>query len=102
MSVQVVAVGKESIEPLTMPDRFRHEITYFMTVPGEHGAPKIPHGEYWVRLAEAREWLDEGVVSLVSPLDSENKTEFEISEDQDMWLEWMVEHEIEHIRLDST
>ncbi|MCA9242024.1 MAG: hypothetical protein KDA37_17560 [Planctomycetales bacterium] len=99
MSVQVVPVDKAGVEPLSMPDRFRHEITYFMSIPGENGIPKLPHGEYWVRLAEAREWLDEGVVSLVSPLDSENKTELEISEEQEVWLEWMVKHEIEHIRL---
>ncbi len=99
MSVQIVAVEKEGIEPLSMPESFRHEIAYFMTIPGENGAPLIPRGEYWVRLSEAREWLDDGIVSIVSPLDSENKTDIEISEEQEVWLEWMVEHEIQHIRL---
>jgi len=99
MSVQVVAVGMKEVDPLEMPDRFRHEVAYFMALPGEKEVPRIPHGEYWVRLSEAREWFEGGVVSVVSPLDSENKTEFEISEDHEMWLEWMIEHEIQHIRL---
>ena len=99
MSVQVVPVGKQEVDPLTLPDSFRHEVAYFMSVPGEDGVPQIPHGEYWIRLSEARAWLDEGVVSIVSPLDSENRTEFEITEDHETWLEWMVEHAIEHVRL---
>ena len=82
-----------------MPDRFRHEITFFMSIPGEQGIPQLAAGEYWVRLEEARRWFDDGVVRVVSPLDSENRTEIEISEDQERWLEWMIENQVEHVRL---
>jgi hypothetical protein len=34
-------------------------------------------------------------------LDSENQTEVELSEEQEAWMEWMLEHEVEHIRLSS-
>ena len=101
MSIYVCAVGKSDLAPLAMPDRFRHEVNYFMTPPGEHGVPKLPDGEYWVRLDDARRWYDEGVIRLVSPLDSENQTEVELSEEQEAWMEWMLEHEVEHIRLSS-
>lgn len=101
MPLYVHAVEKPNLPPLEMPDRFRMEVTYFMTPPGEHGVPKLPKGEYWIRLSEARTWYDEGVIYLVSPLDSENNTEVEISQEQETWLGWMIEHEVEHIRLSS-
>ena len=36
-----------------------------------------------------------------SPLDAATKAEIELSEDHERWLEWMVEHQIQHIRLTS-
>ncbi len=83
-----------------MPARFKHDIAYFMTPPGERGVPALPAGEYWVALDDARRWLDDGVLVLVSPLDSENHTEAEITEDQEKWLEWMVANNLEHVRLE--
>lgn len=82
-----------------MSDRFRHEITYFMSLPGEPGVPPLAEGQYWVPLAKSKAWLDEGVFHLVSPLDSENQTEVELSEEHEAWLEWMVANQIERIRL---
>ena len=99
MSVLVHAVDQPDLPPLSMPDRFRHEVTYFMALPGEEGVPELAANEYWVRLAGAQQWLDDGVVSVVSPLDSEHQTEIELSEEQEAWLEWMVEHRVERIRL---
>lgn len=100
MSVTVRAVDHPELLPFRMPDRFRHEVTYFMTPAGEGGVPKLPSGEYWIRLADARTCLDDGVVRLVSPLDSATKAEIELSEEQEAWLEWMVANGIEHIRLE--
>lgn len=82
-----------------MSDRFKHEITYFMSLPGERGVPKLPAGEYWVRQSDVQTWLDDGVFRLVSPLDSENRTEIELSEEQETWLEWMLANRVEHVRL---
>jgi hypothetical protein len=98
--MRVFAVGRDDLAPLEMPARFKHDIAYFMTPPGEAGAPQLPPGEYWVSLDDARRWLDEGVLRLVSPLDSENQAEAEITEDQERWLEWLVEHQIQHVRLE--
>jgi hypothetical protein len=96
----VHAVDRPELTPLEMPARFRHDVAYFMTPPGERGAPPLPSGEYWITLDEARRWLDEGVMSLVSPLDSENQAEVEISEDQEKWLQWLVDNQIQHVRLE--
>ncbi len=93
----VRSVDKPQAPPLEMPARFRTDIAYFMTPAGEHGAPKLPEGEYWIRLEDARRWLAEGVVEVVSPLDSLNSTEFEITEEQENWLRWMVANEVQHV-----
>ena len=95
------AITRPDLPPFRMPDRFRHEITYFMTPAGEHGVPPMPTGEYWVRLEDSRTALDDGVFRLVSPLDTDHKTEIEISEEQEAWLEWMVSNRIEHVRVGS-
>jgi hypothetical protein len=100
MSVRVVAVGRPEVSPFAMPDRFRHDITYFVTSPGESGAPaSLGENEWWVRLADAREFYDEGILRIVSPLDSQSTAELEITEEQEAWLRWMIDNQIEHIRL---
>lgn len=98
--MRVHAVDRPELAPLEMPARFRHDVAYFMTPPGERGVPELPEGQYWIKLEDARRWLEEGVLVLVSPLDSENRAEAEISEDQERWLEWMVGHGIERVRLE--
>ncbi|MDP7020206.1 MAG: hypothetical protein QGG36_30695 [Pirellulaceae bacterium] len=82
-----------------MPERFRLEVVYFMTPGDEPGAPALGEDEYWIQLEHAAQWLDDGVVEVISPLDAEAKAEIELSEDQERWLEWMVKHQIDHIRL---
>jgi hypothetical protein len=100
MSVRVSAVGRPELPPLAMPDRFRHDITYFSTAAGKAGAPAdLAEGEWWVRLDDAREIFDAGVIRIVSPLDSASTAELEITEEQETWLKWMIENQIEHIRL---
>lgn len=97
----VYAVDRPEVAPLEMPERFVRDIAYFMTPSGERGAPQLAKGEYWIDLQDARRWLDEGVLLLVSPLDSENQAEVELSEEQEAWLEWMVAHGVQHVRLAS-
>ncbi len=102
MTMLVYAVAKPELPPFEMPDRFRMEVTYFMTPAGKDDVPdKLGLQEYWVRLEDARRWVEDLTVELVSPLDSENKTEIELTEEQEAWLDWMVTNEIEHIRLEK-
>lgn len=101
MTTTVHAVGRPDVPPLNLSDRFRTEVAYFMSIPGEAGVPVLAQGEYWVRLDSARDWLDEGVVALVSPLDSENRTEVELREEHETWLEWLLKYQVQHISLRS-
>jgi hypothetical protein len=98
MSIAVYAVERPDLPPVMMPERFRTEIAYFMSLPAA-GGPALPADEYMVLLADASKWLDEGVFRLVSPLDSAAQAEIELSEEQETWLEWMVNNQVERIRL---
>ena len=101
MPVLVYAVEKAELPPFEMPARFKHDITYFVTRAGEQGVPAtIAEGEWWVRREDARRLYDEGVIRVVSPLDSANSVEVEITEEQEAWLKWLIQHEIEHVRLE--
>ena len=99
--MKIYAVEKPDLPAFEMPERFRTEVAFFMTPGGESGVPDLAEGEYWIRLEDARQWLDDFVVRIVSPLDAAAKTELEISDDQEAWLQWIVDHEIQHIRLQS-
>jgi hypothetical protein len=98
--MQVHAADQPLVPPLAVPDRFRTEIVYFMTPPGVRGAPaELSDGEYWIDLDEARGWLDEFVVRIVSPLDAQSQAEIELTEYHEAFLQWLVAHNVRHVRL---
>ena len=97
--MHVEAVDRRDISTLKMPSRFRTEIVFFITTPGERGVPVLPEGEYWIDQDEARRWLDEQVIRVVSPLDAENMAEIELTDYHEAFLEWVVKHQISHVRL---
>ncbi|MCP4189804.1 MAG: hypothetical protein P8N76_01345 [Pirellulaceae bacterium] len=99
--MQVVAVSRSDVPAIEMPSRFRTDISYFMTPAGEKGAPKLGPAEYWIDREDAKRWLDDLVIEIVSPLSAEIKAEVEISEDQERWLEWLIKYEVQHVRLDT-
>ena len=102
MSTLVRAVGRPDLDPFRMPARFRHDVTYFCTPAGQPGAPAtLGEREFFVRLDDARQVLDDGVIRIVSPLDSATTAEIEITEEQEAWLDWMIRNEVEHVRLES-
>lgn len=99
MHVTVIAVDRPEVPQLKLSSRFRHDVTYFAAHPTDLGRPSLPSGEYYIVLADAAVTLDDGVFRIISPLDSDNRTELEITEEQEVWLQWIVEHKVEHIRL---
>lgn len=94
------SVDQPQVAPFTMPANFRLQVVYFMTSPDVAGVPPLGPNEYWIRHESAVKWLDELVVRLVSPLDAASKAEVELTEDQERWLEWLVTHKIQHIRVE--
>jgi len=99
MPIEVHAVNRSDVPPITMSDRFRTEVAYFMSLAEEEGVPSLGKGEYWIDSARSTKWLDDGEFHLVSPLDSGTQAEIELSEEQEAWLEWMTKHAVQHIRL---
>ena len=97
--VQVIPIDQPDVAPFSMPDRFRKEVVYFMTPLDGEGAPSLAKDEYWRRSEDAKQWLDDGVFTLVSPLDAHSVAEIELTEEQEAWLEWMVNNEISTIRI---
>jgi hypothetical protein len=98
--MKIIALNQPNTPPLELPDRFKMEIVYFMTPPGERGAPAaLGEGEYWIDPQEARRWLEDGIVYVVSPLDAENQAEIELTEYHEAFLQWLVTHGVQHVRL---
>lgn len=100
MSLLVYSVEKPELSPFPMPSRFKHDIIYFATPAGMAGVPEsLAQGCWWIAREEALRIAEDGVVRIVSPLDSATTAELEISEEQEAWLDWMIENQIEQIRL---
>ena len=101
MTIRVFAVDRPDAPPCAMPDRFRHDVTYFATPAGVQDAPaSLGEREYWIRAEDARRILEDGAITIVSPLDSASRTDIEITEDQERWLEWLVRHGAQHVRVE--
>jgi hypothetical protein len=100
MGLKLYSLDHLDVPPLELPPRFRLELPFFITPAGSGSAPaRLPENEYWIELADAKRWLDDGVVYVVSPLDAENKAEIELTEDHEQFLEWLVKHQIQHVRV---
>lgn len=101
-SFRVTSIDHPAATPLDISERLRSQLAYFMT-PSD--APHVPHlevGDYWIDIDNATRWWEEGVFEIVSPLDSDNKTSIEISEEQEIFFEWLVSNQVQHIRLHKT
>ncbi len=86
--------GRRPISP-----RLRTQLVYFMAAPGAPGVPALGENEYWFEPADVAHWLDEGVFHLVSPLDTANMTEVELTEEQESLLNWLNSTGVKHVRL---
>ena len=85
--------------PLAISARLKGQLVYFMTPPATEGIPHLAENEYWFDAKEVANWLSEGVFHLVSPLDSANTTEVELTEEQEAFLSWLSRHQIERVRV---
>jgi hypothetical protein len=95
------------LEPLDRPDvppraispRLRSQLVYFASAPGSPGVPGLGEDELYFDAAEVARVLDDGVIRLVSPLDTANATEVELSDEQEDLLDWLKSHGVRHVRL---
>ena len=96
--IKLVSVDHPEVSPLPISARLRSQLVYFMTSTGTQGVPALGENEFWFARDEVAKWLDEGVFYLVSPLDSANMTEVEITEEQEAMLFWLGRNQIQHVR----
>jgi hypothetical protein len=96
---KLVPVDRTDLPPRSISHRLRTQLTYFMSVPGSSGVPSLGENEYWFAAAEVARWLDEGVFFLVSPLDTANMTEVELTEEQESLLHWLKAGCVQHVRV---
>jgi hypothetical protein len=95
---RLVPLDRPEVAPLTITSRLRGQLVYFMTPPGTPEIPSLQEDEFWIAGEDVARWLDEGVFYLVSPLDSANATEVELTEEQESLLNWLQENGIQHVR----
>jgi hypothetical protein len=96
---RLVPVDRPNVAPLPISGRLRGQLVYFMTPSGTPGLPAIQENEFWIASSDVAKWLDEGVFYLVSPLDSANATEVELTDEQEALLTWLQKNQIQHVRL---
>jgi hypothetical protein len=97
--IRLEAVGHPEVAPLAISERLRSQLVYFMTPPGAPDVPPLGENEYWIAQKEVKTWLEDGVFFVVSPLDTANATEVELSDEQESLLNWLQGHNIQHIRV---
>lgn len=96
--ILLVSVDQPDVKPLPISARLRSQLVYFMTPTASQGVPALGESEFWFARDEVAKWLDEGVFYLVSPLDSANMTEVEITEEQEAMLFWLNRNQVQHVR----
>lgn len=100
MSIRITSLDRPEVAPFVATDRFRHEVAYFAAGRGDESVPvKLGDAEYWLDPETIQTIFDDGVVRLVSPLDSDTTAELELSEEQERILEWVLQHGIRHVKL---
>jgi hypothetical protein len=100
-------MAKPVLVPIDRPDvgrreisaRLRAQLVYFMSAPGAPGVPALGANEYWFAAEEVARWIDEGVFYLVSPLDTANMTEVELTDEQEAMLQWLRDKRVQHVRV---
>jgi hypothetical protein len=99
---RLIALDREGVPALAITPRMRSQLVYFQASPGKEGVPEAGSPDEVVFcMGEVRRWLEEGVFEVVSPLDTANQTEIELTEEQEAFLGWLLEHGVSHVRVEG-
>lgn len=92
-------MGRNDVAPLPISARLRSQLVYFASAAGAPGVPSLAENEFWIAAGDVARWLEDGVFHLISPLDTANTTEVELSEEQESLLTWLQSSGVQHVRL---
>ena len=95
----LVTLDPQGVAPRPISPKLRLQLVYFGAPPAGAGTPVLGENEYWFRPDEIDALVDEGVIYIVSPLDGENMTEVELSEEQESLLIWIQKERVRHVRV---
>ena len=98
----LVPIDRPDVPPRPISDRLRGQLVYFTSASGDPGVPELGEDEFFFAEAEVSRWLDDGVFYLLSPLDTANMTEVELTEEQESLLGWLRVQGVRHARADRT
>lgn len=98
---KLIPLDRPEVAPYPLSDRLRSQLVYFMADSDAPGIPELGEDEFWFDGEDVTRWIMEGVFYLVSPLDTENMTEVELSEEQDALLNWLDRNQVRHVRVDD-
>lgn len=99
--MKLFAVGKDEVAPLKISAKLRSQFVYFASPANSAGLPAMGENEFFFPLSETKTWHEDGVIYLVSPLDTDNKTEVELTDEQEDLMAWLVQHGVEHVRVEA-
>lgn len=97
----LVPLDRPDVPPRAISARLRGQLAYFTSATDVPQGPAPVPDAYTFDAEDIARWLDEGVFHLVSPLDSANQTEVELTEEQESFLLWLQEFGVRHARLVS-
>jgi hypothetical protein len=97
----LVPLDHPEVAPLPISLRLRNQLVYFMSARDTPGIPELGEDDFWFAPDEVAKWVDEGVFYLVSPLDTENMTEVELTEEQEALLAWLHAQKVCQVRLEE-
>ena len=95
----LVPLDRPEAAPRPISPRLRSQLIYFTLAAGTPGVPPLGEDEFWFDPAEVSRWLDDGVIELVSPLDTAHMTEVELSEEQESLLTWLRKEGVSHVKV---
>jgi hypothetical protein len=99
VQVLIQPLDQPAIPSKAISARLRSQLVYFASPEPSEGAPALGENEYFLPAKDVARFLDDGFVSLVSPLDTANMTEVELSDEQEDFLNWLFHNKIQHIRV---
>jgi hypothetical protein len=97
--ILAVPLDRTGLAAKPISPRLRTQLIYFASPSGASGVPSLGENEFWFSAAEVERWLNEGVFYLVSPLDTANMTEVELTEEQEDFLDWLKRQGVQHVRV---
>lgn len=97
----LVPLDRPEVAPLAISPRLRNQLVYFMSPRDTPGLPSLGERDFWFAAAEVAQWADDGVIHVVSPLDTAGRTEVELSEEQETFVAWLHKNGVQHVRLDG-